>query len=202
MLVFPSSNVPSFILERHSLIHCRTTGMSTIYLFPLLSSSACAYENYGCLHAAESSWLPFLALHPLWSELPILYPIVTTPLVTGCPRIAHVRNKSDVLALPHLFSKQTFEVVFPNAIARPLREHTINAQSLYMTTVGRCSSNDPGATFWQDRPGGSSSRSSTLFTIPSTLAQSWCTTNVLHLPPLECIQHSQKGLTIFISRPG
>ena len=70
MLVFPSSNVPSFILERQSLIHCWQTGMSTIYLFPLLSSSACAYENYGCLHAAESSWLPFLALHPLVVRTP------------------------------------------------------------------------------------------------------------------------------------
>ena len=58
---------------------------------------------------------PFWPSNAWWPQLPTICSAVETPLVRRVR--VYAPKKDDVLALPHLFSNQTFEVGFLNAAA-------------------------------------------------------------------------------------
>ena len=88
---------------------------ATIYLFPLLSSSACDCKNYRRSHASDSSWLLFFALQPLVARTSL----IVEQLVRGVR--VYALKVTSLLIHTFFYSKQAFEAGFPNA-AWPLLE--------------------------------------------------------------------------------
>ena len=148
MLVIPSSDVLTVIPERQSFTLCQRTRQvvdNLLYVRLCLQK----LQEFACVGV----FLAYIFCPPspgsqntAWNGLSVYAPKVTS-----------LRFHS------FLFTKQAFEVGFPNAVAWLLHVHSTNPRCPDVANAGRCSKNDSRSNLLPKSVKASFSRSSTLF---------------------------------------